>query len=282
MRRRKKIDIEPKHLLIGLIALCFVLIAVSFRFEKQLSPLKSTVGVVFTPMQKGINQMGKSIANRFRIIRRLKTLTKENKDLKEELEETKGQIRLLQQQQNELDELRELYDMKGNYSDLPTVAAKIISKDPSNWYSTLTIDKGKNDGIKVNMNVIAKDGLVGIVSEVGHNYSKIRTIIDDKSNVTSVFLKSTQTCNVAGDITTMTTGRVLVESISKDIKVKDGDALYTAYDSPKYHSGILIGYVNDVKTDSNNVTQSGTLTPVVDFSTLETVLVITELSEGLY
>ena len=87
---------------------------------------------------------------------------------------------------------------------------------------------------------------------------------------------------MAGDITIMTTGKVLVESISKDIKVKDGDALYTSYDSLKYHSGILIGYVNDVKTDSNNVTQSGALTPVVDFADLETVLVITELSEGLY
>lgn len=282
MRRRKKIYIEPKHLLIVLIALCFILIAVSFKFEKQLAPVKSTVGVVFTPMQKGINTLGKSISNKFKVIRRLKTVTKENEALKEEIEIIKGENRLLQQQQNELEELRELYDMKGNYSDMPTVAARVISKDPSNWYSTLVIDKGKNDGIKVDMNVIAKDGLVGIISEVGHNYSKIRTIIDDKSNVTSVFLKSTQTCNVAGDVTTMTTGKVKVESVSKDIKARDGDALYTAYDSLKYHSGILIGYVNDVKTDSNNVTQSGTLTPIVDFADLETVLVITELSEGLY
>ena len=172
--------------------------------------------------------------------------------------------------------------MKGNYSDLPTVAARIISKDPTNWYGTLTMDKGSKDGIKVNMNVIAKDGLVGIISEVGHNYSKIRTIIDDKSNVTSVFMKSTLTCNVHGDIEVMEDGLIGVESVSKDIDVKKGDAIYTSYDSPKYHSGILVGYINEIKTDSNNVTQSGTITPVVDFAKLNTVLVITELSEGLY
>ena len=282
MRRMKKMYIEPKHVLITCVVLCFVLIAISFKFEKQLSPVKSVVGVVFTPMQKSVNVLGSGISNKFKVFNKLKTLTKENQALREEIEEIRGENRLLQQQHGELENLRELYNMKGNYSDLPTVAARIISKDPTNWYGTLTMDKGSKDGIKVNMNVIAKDGLVGIISEVGHNYSKIRTIIDDKSNVTSVFLKSTQTCNVAGDITIMTTGKVKVESVSKDIKVKDGDALYTAYDSLKYHSGILIGYVNDVKTDSNNVTQSGTLTPVVDFADLETVLVITELSEGLY
>lgn len=282
MRRTKKFYIDPKHLLFGLVALCFVLIVVSFKFEKQMAPVKSVVGVVFSPMQKSVNAVGGAISDKFKVFRKLKTVTKENEALREELEEIKGDNRLLQQQQKELDGLRELYNMKGNYSDLPTVAARIISKDPTNWYSTLTIDKGSKDGIKVDMNVIAKDGLVGIISEVGHNYSKIRTIIDDKSNVTSVFLKSTLACNVHGDITTMSKGMIGVESISKDIDVKKGDALYTSYDSPKYHSGILIGYVNEVKTDSNNVTQSGTLTPVVDFSTLETVLVITELSEGLY
>ena len=282
MRRTKKLYIEPKHILITCIVLCFVLIAISFKFEKQLAPVKSVVGIAFTPMQKSVNTVGKFISGKFQVFEDVKTLTKENKSLKEELEEIKGENRLLQQQHSELENLRELYDMKGNYSDLPTVAARIISKDPTNWYGTLTIDKGSKDGIKTDMNVIAKDGLVGIISEVGHNYSKIRTVIDDKSNVTSVFLKSTLTCNVYGDITCMENGLIGVESISKDIDVKKGDALYTSFDSPKYHSGILVGYINSIKTDSNNVTQSGTVTPVVDFAKLNTVLVITQLSEGLY
>ena len=282
MRRMKKLYIEPKHILIICIIACFVLIAISFKFEKQLAPAKSVVGVVFTPMQNGVNTVGKSISNKFKVFNKLKVLTKENQALKEEIEEIRGENRLLQQQHSELENLRELYNMKGNYSDLPTVAARIISKDPTNWYGTLTMDKGSKDGIKVDMNVIAKDGLVGIVSEVGHNYAKIRTIIDDKSNVTSVFRKSTLTCNVHGDISVMENGLIGVESVSKDIEVKKGDALYTSYDSPKYHSGILVGYINEIKTDSNNVTQSGTITPVVDFAKLNTVLVITELSEGLY
>ncbi|MBE5935940.1 MAG: rod shape-determining protein MreC [Lachnospiraceae bacterium] len=282
MRRMNKLYIEPKHVLAACVVLCFILIAISFKFEKQVAPVKSVPGVIFTPMQKSISTVGKSISNKFKVFNKLKVVTKENQALKEEIEEIRGENRLLQQQHSELENLRELYNMKGNYSDLPTVAARIISKDPTNWYGTLTMDKGSKDGIKVNMNVIAKDGLVGIVSEVGHNYSKIRTIIDDKSNVTSVFMKSTLTCNVHGDISVMEDGLIGVESVSKDIDVKKGDALYTSYDSPKYHSGILVGYINAIKTDSNNVTQSGTVTPVVDFAKLNTVLVITELSEGLY
>ena len=67
----KKLYIEPKHILVACVILCFVLIAISFKFEKQLAPAKSVVGVVFTPMQKGVNTVGKSISNKFKVFNEL-------------------------------------------------------------------------------------------------------------------------------------------------------------------------------------------------------------------
>ena len=59
------------------------------------------------------------------------------------------------------------------YPDYPKVAARVISRDGNNWFHVFTIDKGKKDGIQVDMNVIAGNGLVGIVSEVGESYAKV-------------------------------------------------------------------------------------------------------------
>ncbi len=277
MNKRYKFTMDPKNIAILCGMFCMIMIAISFKFEKQVEPIKTTVGAIFTPMQNGINYIGTNVTKRITTIHSIKTLMKENGELKEELKKVKGENRLLLQQKDELDSLRKLYDIEGKYEDLPKVAARIISKDPTNWYSTFTIDKGSKDGLKVDMNVIANDGLVGIISEVGYNYSKIRTIIDDKSNVTSVFLKSTEICNVSGNLKSMKNGKIDVESISMDVDVSDGEALYTSYESPKFQPGILIGYVSDIKEDSNGLTRSAKLTPVINFEELDTVLVITSV-----
>ena len=282
MSRKKKISIDPKNIAIICGVFCVILIVVSFKFEKQMAPVKTAVGSVFTPMQTGINSIGTKITSKIQLFKDIKTLTKENEELKSEIEKIKGENRLLLQDKNELDSLRSLFDIEAKYEKLPNVAARVVSKDPTNWYSTFTIDKGSKDGIKNNMNVIANDGLVGIIAETGYNYAKVRTIIDDKSNVTAVFLNSTEICNVAGNLQTMSEGKIDVESIAKDVEIKEGDALYTAYDSPKFHSGILIGYISDIKIDSNNVTKSAKLTPVINFEELEAVLVITEVKEEIY
>ena len=64
----------------------------------------------------------------------------------------------------------------------------MIGKDSGNWFSTFTIDKGSNDGIKVDQNVLAGSGLVGIVTQTGPTWATVRAIIDDSSNVSGMAL----------------------------------------------------------------------------------------------
>ena len=130
------------------------------------------------------------------------------------------------------------------------------------------------------MNVIADGGLVGIVTEVGDNYSKVTTIISDGINVSAKFEKTSDICIVEGDLKLIDTGVIKVSNIKKEADVETGDMLLTSYISDKYVPGILIGYITEIKDDSNNLTKSGYLTPVVDFAHLEEVLVITQLKEN--
>lgn len=281
MRRRTKITIDPKYTLLVLSVLCIILIVVSFKFEDKMSPIKTTVGDIVTPMQKGINTIGANLAEKIKFLHKMQDLIDENAKLKEQVNQLSYKNRILQQEQYELESLRKQYKLDAEYSGYPKVAAKVISGEVTNWFHTFTINKGKDDGIAVGMNVIAGEGLVGIITEVGHHYAKVRSIIDDNSSLSGMFLKANDTnCIINGNLELMDKGVIEVSNIRADAKVKDGDEIVTSRISSKYLPGILIGYVKDVKMDASNMTMSGYLTPAADFSNLDTVLIITELNDA--
>jgi len=281
MRRRTKINLNPKHVLIICVVLCISLIFISFRYSEKLTPVKSAVGAVITPMQKGINSIGSYISGKMDTLRSMNDLLDENAKLKEDVSGLSYQNKLLLQDKYELDGLRELFKLDQKYVDYPKVAARVINKVPNNWYNVFTIDKGSRDGLAVDMNVLAGNGLVGIIVEVHQNYSIVRSIIDDNSNVSGMFLKTSDTCIIQGDLQLLDEGKIKVEMIDKDAEVYDGYEVVTSHISPKFLQGILIGYVSDIQIDASNMTKTAYLTPVVDFERLEEVLIITELKESL-
>lgn len=281
MRRRAKIKINPKYALIVLSVLLVGLIIFSFRYGDKLTPVKDGVGSVITPMQRGVNTIGTYISDQLDRFKNIKKLQEENEALKEQVAALSYQNKLYLQDKYELDNFRELYKADKQYAEYPKVAATVISKDSTNWYNVFKIDKGTKDGLKKNMNVLAGNGLVGIITEVHYNYSTVRAIIDDNSKVSGMFSKTSDTCVIQGDLQLMDEGKILVDFIDKNAQVKDGDEVYTSQESYNFLPGILIGYVSDIKLDSNNMSKTAYLTPAVDFQHLEEVLIITELSEPL-
>ena len=279
MRKRTKITLDPKYILMAIAIVCVVLIIISFRFQDKMTPIRTAVGSVVTPMQRGINKIGLVVADGMEYASTVKKLTKENDNLQKQVDELSSQNRLLQQDKYDLDNFRKLYDLDEKYSDYPKVAAHVISSD-GNWFNSFVIDKGSSDGLKVNMNVLAGDGLVGIVTEVNKSYARVRSIIDDESSVTGSFLKTSDMCFVNGNLKLINKGRIDISGIPADARIKDGYEVVTSPVSDKYLPGILIGYVRDIKTDSSNITQSAHLTPAADFSGLDMVLVITEVKDS--
>lgn len=280
MRKRTKISIDPKYIMMAIAIICVGLILISFKFQDKMTPVRSAVGNVITPMQRGINRIGVLVADGMEYVTTMKKLVKENNSLKEKLDELSSQNRLLQQEKYELENFRELYDLDEQYADYPKVAAHVISGDPGNWYNTFTIDKGSDDGLAVNMNVMAGDGLVGIIIYVNKSYARVRSITDDESSVYGTFLKTSDDCVVGGNLKLMDEGVVEISGIPVDAKIEDGYEVVTSPISSKYLPGILVGYVRDLTTDPSNMTQSGYLTPAADFSGLDMVLVITKVKDS--
>ena len=280
-RNRVKIEFNPKYLWIFCIVLCVALMFVSYRFPEKFSGVKTVAGNVISPMQRGINSVGRAISDRLQAFRDVKELRAENEKLKKEIEALTTTNQQLTQEKYELDGLRRLYELDAKYMDYDKVAARIIASDTNNWFYNFIVDKGSEDGIVVGMNVLAGNGLVGIVSETGKNWSRVRSIIDDDSNVSGMSIETQDTCIVAGDLKLMKeSGLIRVEMISMDASLKENSEIVTSHISDKYLQGILIGYIQDIKVDSSNMTKTAYIMPAVDFERLDEVLIITELKEA--
>ena len=239
-------------------------------------PLNTAAGYVFVPMQEGINKIGTWITDKADNLKKLSDVMAENEELKSQVDKLTTELNTVKLEQYELDNLRELYELDQKYPSYEKVAANVIGKDSGNWFNTFTIDKGSNDGIEVDMNVMAGSGLVGIVTDVGPNYAKITAIINDTSKVSGMVTTTSDNLIVSGSLQNMNENMVIEFSNlnDKDDEVMVGDPVVTSYVSYDYQQGILIGYINTIETDSNNLTKSGTITPVVDFEHIEDVLVI--------
>ena len=280
-RRRSDFEFNPKYLWIFCIILCVVLMFVSYRFPERFSGVKTFAGNVMAPMQRGINSVGRGISDKLEAFRSVKALRAENEELKEQIEVLIATNRSLTQDKYELDGLRRLYELDAKYMDYDKVAARVIASDTNNWFYSFIVDKGSEDGIKVGMNVMAGNGLVGIVSETGKNWSRIRSIIDDNCNVSGMSIETQDTCIVSGDLKLMKEqGVIRVEMISMDAAFQDDYEIVTSHISDKYLQGILIGYIQDIKVDSSNMTKTAYLIPAVDFERLDEVLIVTELKEA--
>ena len=276
--KKKRNDSGKSKLMLGIITiLCAVLIVLSFTTDMMSGPLRYVTGVI-TPIQSGMNAIGTWISEKGDYLFNTTDLRSENAELKKKVEELTAENTSLLQNQDEFERLKDLLELKEEYEDYPTVAARIIAKDSGNWFNVFTINKGSNDGIKVDMNVIASGGLVGIVTSVGPNWATVRAIIDDYSNVSSEITSTSDNCIIAGNLKLIDEGKIsLVKLTDADDKVTVGDKVVTSEISNRFLPGILIGYVSEIETDSNNLTKSGSITPVVDFRHLHEVLVITIL-----
>lgn len=277
--RNKKNRLQSRHMLMILTGGCTVILFISLVFNISGGPLNAVAGYVFVPMQKGINGAGSFISEKANDFKTLGEVLKENKELKKQVDDLTVKLNSTKLEQYELDNYRQLLELDNQYKDYPKVAAHVIAMDGTNWFSLFTIDKGKKDGIEKGMNVIAGSGLVGIVTDVGPNYAKVRSIIDDSSNVSSMVLTTKDNFNVSGSLMSINKDKVLPfsELRDEDDKAKVGDPVVTSYVSDQYQPGILIGYISSIENNANNLTKSGTITPVVDFQHLQEVLVITEL-----
>lgn len=273
---RFRIHLKSKHLLAIMTFFCVSAIVATLASGVTSAPLKEAAGLIIVPFEKSIASIGQWMSGVQDSFREKEDLIQQNKELQTTVDTLTEQNNVLLQDQVELARLEQLYELDEEYTDYPKVAARIISKDPGNWYDTFMINRGSNDGIRVDNNVIAGKGLVGIVTEVGSNWATVRSIIDDSSNVSAMTVSTDDICVVEGDLELIDEGKLRFSQLyDREDKVSVGERIVTSNISDKYVEGLFIGYVSEIELDTNNLTKTGTLVTPVDFQHLKDVFVIT-------
>lgn len=281
MKMKNQSSLPSKYWLMIIIVCCIILLGIE-RFTDGGGPLRFVANYTVIPMQKGISYVGRFMSDLSDNFKTLEEMKKENDELQTKVDELTIDNTRLRQEQYELERLRELYKLDENYSDYTKIGAHVIANNGSNWFNDFTIDKGSNDGIKKDCNVLAGSGLVGIVTEVGPNYARVRSIIDDSSSISGMILSTSDTCIVRGDLKQMSDGRIRFEKLANnDNEIEVGEQVVTSHVSSRFLQGLFIGYISEVEVDSNNLTRSGYITPAVDFTKLQEVLVITTTKQDL-
>lgn len=282
IRRREPFrpHIPGRYLLLLVTALCVGMILTTYYTDVLNGPLSGFANYIVIPFQDGVSKAGEWLIKREQLVSDIKELQKENEALRQENEELSVTNNALLQEKHELTELRNLYQLDQTYADFPKTGCRIIAKENGSWYHSFVIDKGSEDGLSMDMNVLADGGLVGRITYIGRHWSRVQAVIDDNSNVSATVLSSQKNLIVSGNLTLYEEGTISFSELADpDDLVKVGDSVVTSNISDKYLPGILIGYISEIQTDSNNLTKSGRITPAVDFSRLDTVLVIQKLKQ---
>lgn len=258
-----------------------ILIGVTSTERMSLTRFEKFIGNMFTPIASGVNSIGENLSNFFINIKEISTLREENEELKKKIAELEKDNRDYLNIIGKSDFLKNEYLLLKD-SDYNLIPAQIIGKEPSNWFDRFTIDKGSKDGIKkgdtviqgveIDQNIIA-EGMVGRVVDVGPNWAKIVTIVDEINNMAFKTIRtqdSGMVSGVSGNVDSKITG-FLFDNKADVIK---GDKLYTSGLGGAFVSDIYIGEVEDVINDDEDLMKRIKVKPAVNFKKLFKVYVI--------
>ena len=165
--------------------------------------------------------------------------------------------------------LRDLLNFEKTITDR-VLSAEVIGKDPSPWFKTVLIDKGKNDGVETGMAVVVPKGIAGQVTDVSANYSKVLLIIDHNSAVDAL----AQNDRARGIIKGGMAGQCLFKYVLRKHDIEIGDIVISSGLDGVFPKGLAVGDVSAVFKPKSGIFQEVTVTPYVDFEKLEEVLIV--------
>lgn len=221
-------------------------------------------------LQTAVSERYSTIQNYFSTPRDITQLQQKNAELEAEIARLRGQIIELQQL-SEYQVLAALLDFARSNPEYQYTGASVIGRDPSPFLHYIIINRGSDDGIRKGMPVVSQQGLVGRVSHVIPNAARVQLITDAQSKI-NIKIHPSET---EGILTGSVAGDLLLDFIPQEATVNTGDLVLTSGLGGNYPPNILIGQVSGVRKQDFALFQTGSVQPVVDFSRLEIVLVIT-------
>jgi len=267
-----KIFQSKKGLVILVTIILLISISLTVKPVENPNIFQRGVQTVFLPIQNIVMWPINSVKDAVTFFAEMKHYKVQNEQLIEENKKLKDEIRQIENAKAENEELRELLSLSEKYDIDKCLVAEVITKDAGIWVDVLLINKGLNDGITVDSVILTYDGLVGKVSEVYENTSKVITILDSTNYIGTRIAKTGEYVTATGDINLKSSGLLRLDYITSDVPLAEGDVVETAGIGGIYPEGIFIGTVKEVQKDI--LSTYATVEPGVDFGALKEVLVL--------
>ena len=257
---------------------CVIFFAARGRFQAPVS--SQTVSLVLSPFQQVISWVGGQLDYVTSNIWDLATVHEQNKMLRNEVEQLRVQNLQASEAMAENERLRALIGYRQMATQFDLVAARVIGRESATWSRMIVINRGKKDGVEVDMAVVTEKGLVGHVVEAGWNSSKVQLIMDPRSSVGTLVQRAESRVAgiVQGDMDNPTMPQMV--NIPKNADVVEGDVIVTSGFGGRYPKGLVVGLISSLQNDAGGLLKIGLIEPAVDFQKLEDVMVITASREA--
>ena len=272
-----KTFLKKKGICIGALVLVVVLIAAVIMgiLGGRAGFLTNLDGALRAPFQQAAATTASWLESIYGYIYKYDQLAAENEELKNQLAAAQAEAREGREATEENERLRTLLEFKQRHTDFALESAKVVSYSASNWSSIMTISKGEDAGIEVGDSVMTESGaLVGQVIEVGSNWATVRSVIDVDMSVGGYVSNSGATAMVVGDFTLMQEGCVRLGYLTEGVSIFSGDTVLTSGKGGAFPAGLVVGMVEEVRTEAGGQQVYGVIRPACDLNALVQVFVI--------
>ena len=260
-----------------------VLLAIVLAVVSSLTGLKLPqvmVQGVLTPFRAGVSKLTEKSQQLYDYMFGYEALLAENQSLKEQLAAIEDEARDAYATKQENERLRAALDLVDANEDYKLVDAYIISTSSSDWSNTFTINRGSNIGIQEGMCAITAYGeLVGLVSEVGVNYSVVKSVLDSSLEISATIAASGHSGMVQGGYSSGLNGLLRMNYLPSSATIRNHDQVVTT-GSTVYPRNLVLGHVVDAGFDDTGVAKYALLQPAADVRSLEQVFIVTEYNAG--
>ncbi len=239
------------------------------------NPVSKAVNYVITPIESKISGVINPIKNVFSYIGKMSEYEAENNRLRAENIELSSKIKDISVYKEENERLRKLLDIADSY-EYDTVAARVVAYETENWFSYVTLDKGTSSGINISDTVITSDGLLGQVTDVGSNWSKVSTIINAENSAGVRITRNGEIGIVEGDATLSKSRKCRLGYLTANASIIAGDILKTSGLGGIYPPGISVGKISEIRKDNMGRLDYAIIEPFINFDKLYEVVVITD------
>ena len=263
-------SISPRTLR-NVVAVLFIVGLILLSLGGVIRPFLGIIMDPFVTAQRWISERFMAVYDFFTLPRDVTELLKRNAQLENEVSHLQSQVIQSQEQLREAEVLYSLLDFARSRPQDQYIAAAVIGKDPSPFLYYVIIDHGSDDGIQYGMPVVTQQGLVGRIDAVTASASRIQLITDPESIVNVRLQNQNEDAQVEGSIT----GDITLGMVSQNITLNSGDILLTSGLGGNYPTDILVGQIVSVEKKETELFQTASIQPVIDFTALRAVLVIT-------